>query len=167
VADTSALGDLAVDYAADITRPVWEKCGELAEAGLLVAPDIVWEEIRRSKLKGLKEWAHEHRKMFLPLDDGTLAAAEMIAKRYGEEFISKNRRKRQADLWVVAMAHARIIEEADKMLIRRVVAVVQHESPRRNAKQSRLKIPDVCADLGVRCIRLPQMLQEEEARASR
>jgi hypothetical protein len=165
IADTSALGDLVTDYAAAMTAPVWDFVGALADSGRLQAPRAVFKELMDSGITRVVEWAKAHDTMFIEHDDPALIAAALeVAKQYEGRFVPTRKRRSPGDVWVVALALVRIRADESK-LFRRDVFVVQHESPRRNAKESKPKIPDVCRDLGIKCIRLPEMLVLEEQAA--
>jgi hypothetical protein len=153
---------LVVDYPAEIMEPVWEFVGELADEGQLISPRVVFDELRASGIRRVVSWAKQHQGMFLAPDELVITAAGEVAHRYEGRFVPTSRRRSPGDLWVVALALVR--QRADEgHLFRRDVFVVQHESRRRNRKESKPKIPDVCDDVGLRCLRLPEMVVREEA----
>jgi hypothetical protein len=142
--DTSALIEPWVRlYPQDMFEPVWSKLQELAEEGLIVAPQDVLLELERQK-DDLHEWAVQ-RQMFLEPDRQVLESFKDIVNRH-PGFMKTGSTKSGADPFVVALAEVHGLQ------------VVTYET--RAKKDAAPKMPDVCDRRGVKCVSLVDVLRE-------
>lgn len=102
----------------------------------------------------LSDWADQRRDdLFLPLDAAVLPSLRTIsewASRAGYEPAGVNIFLQAADYFLVAHAHAH------------GHVVVTHERPSTSTRK--IKIPDACIGVGVKCVTPFQMLRAEKAR---
>lgn len=116
----------------------------LVDAGELISCQEVFGEIERKDDELLK-WARDRRPMFWKeTEDVQKVLTRILAAHPG--LIDVNRVRSMADPWVVAQAR---VSNA---------TVVSQEKP---GSAARPKMPEACATLGVRCIRLAQLVVEE------
>jgi hypothetical protein len=68
--DTSSLMDWqARYYPVDVFAELVQRMNALADAGQLMAPALVREELQKVGTAGLKAWAETHKRMFVPNGD--------------------------------------------------------------------------------------------------
>ena len=143
--DTSALIDGWVRYYRPTAFPgLWEKMGDLASGGQLVASRSVYHEIEDREDR-LVDWAREHVEMFVEDDEVVQAQVRGIFNGWPRQ-VDFTRYVTGADAFVIAHAQGREF------------AVVTGEKPSNNPDCP--KIPDVCSHYGVRCINLIDMIEE-------
>lgn len=151
--DTSSLMQLARQYPRQRFLGVWKKIENLIQAERLIAPREVLKEILRGDDE-LARWAKRHLRMFRPLDaEQTRAAAEVLA--YCESLIDPLADRPQADPFLIALA--RVGDDPRGRSLFRAKRIVVTEEGRNHPK----KIPQVCAHLGVDCIRLLDLFDRE------
>ncbi len=142
--DTSALLDARVrHYPPEVFPTLWERIEKLIQDGELVAIDEVLRELEK-KDDEVHVWAKKQQSMFLPLDDAVQERAKIIINKYGS-LTNPSRKRGRADPFVIALA-----QEHGLM-------VVTAES----SKPSKPKIPDVCEELKIPCIRVVEMFRKE------
>lgn len=145
--DTSAIIDgLERYYPQDSFPAFWSKVDNLIEENRLLISEEVWEEVKDYD-KPAKDWL-EGRKttVLIPTDDTVAVEVRTILGQYPHVVKSFKNRNR-ADPFVVAVAR---IHEA---------VVVTGEGDDGNEK--RPKIPFVCLQLGMRCIKLIDLIRLE------
>lgn len=155
--DTSSLIDLNRRHPKDIFPGLWERLGELAQKGRLVAPREVFRELERGDDE-LVPWAREHIDMFQDLDEAQLEAVREILEQF-PSFVDPDKETPEADPFVVAFAVVRNRVQSQSMFPRPYV-VVAEERGRRSSEQ-RPRIPDVCQHLGVSCLRTFELMRAE------
>jgi hypothetical protein len=142
--DTCSFTTLRREYPSDVFGPVWEHLSSLIKGGQLVScEDVYIELIQQDDL--LAKWIKEHKSMFLPLDEDTQDAAKMILSRF-RTLVDLKKKKSSADVFLIASA------------MREGCVVVTEEN--RSGGPPKVKIPDVCDGLGVRCIKLLDLFRE-------
>ena len=99
--DSSSLIEIKQQVPSDIFVSVWQKLGELAASGRLIAPDEVLREIDRDP--DLGPWAKRHRRMFRRLDEPTLRFAKQIMDQF-PGLVDREKETPDADPFVVALA---------------------------------------------------------------
>jgi len=149
--DTCALTTLRRSYPPDIFMPVWDFIGELADKHVICSVDEVLEELKVQDDEVL-EWAKAHPDMFEPLDSEIQLQAKKILSTHTGLYDHK-KRKSSADPFLIALT------------VLRKCALVTEENP--STDPQRPKIPNVCRDYQVECIRLLEMLRREGLRLHR
>ena len=135
-------------YPQDVFPGVWDKVSQLADDGVLISVEDIYEELRVQDDEVL-QWAKEHSAIFVPLDDRIqLKVREILHSHIG--LLDHRRRQSSADPFLIALA------------IVRSCTVVTEEKP--SGAGQRPKIPNVCRDYGVKCITLLDMLRAEKLR---
>ena len=82
--------------------PLWEFMDELISEGNLIAPDEVYEDLKkRDEL--LTEWAKERKQIFVPLEEEIQKVAAVIMAEY-TRLMDTRTGKSASDPWVIATA---------------------------------------------------------------
>lgn len=139
----------AYDY--EVFPAVWDKVGDMADSGLLLSIEDVYEELKAQD-DLVFDWAKKHSKMFLPLDKDIQSKASQILSTH-PGLVDLKKRKSGADPFVIAtgLVHS--------------CAIVTEEV--RSMNPARPKIPDVCKAYRLECIRLLEMLRNEHLKLAR
>ncbi len=148
--DTSVLlhGWVRV-YPPDILPELWERIGELIDAGMIVAPMDVLIELEKKEGDTLHEWCKERDQMFLEIG-GYQDEISHIMANY-PRLVDTVKGKSGADPMVIALA----------MSENPGLCVVTEE---RGGSENKPKMPYVCDQVGIRCINLLQMIRDMEWR---
>jgi hypothetical protein len=144
--DTSSLLDGYIRlYAPDVFPSVWAHIDILITSGDLRAPEEVLKELSKKDDKA-HAWARKRKdNLFVPLDtEIQIAVADVLEKH--PKLVKEQKIQSAADPFVIALARIK------------KCAVVTAE--RLSGSLQKPKIPDVCRDLGVKCIGVLQMLRE-------
>ena len=140
-------------YAFDFCPAFWDWLVEQNGAGKVASIEKVADELQAGDDE-LAEWAAARGdKFFLPPDDEVLPALGAVsnwASGHGSQPAAVATFLQVADYWLVAhaLAHERI--------------VVTHEVPADAA--GKIKIPNACIGVGLRCMSPHEMLRRERAR---
>ncbi|HZP58429.1 MAG TPA: DUF4411 family protein [Dehalococcoidia bacterium] len=132
-------------YPPDIFPTVWGRIDGLVQNAVLIASDEVRVEIER-KDDELYQWARERPALFVPIDDEVQPIVRDIMRDY-PRLVDTRTNRSAADPFVIALA------------VQRACAVVTDEMPTGNTAKP--NIPDVCTALGVRCVRLVDVIREQ------
>jgi hypothetical protein len=125
---------------------VWDQIGELVSQGVIRSVDEVKRELQRRDDEVLG-WARSQRGLFVPLSREIQAKTrEVLAAHPRLIGLGGPTGRSSADPFVVALA---MVHEG---------TVVTQEQRRSLSKP---RIPDVCDALGVRCISLPEFVDEQ------
>ncbi len=144
--DTSPLIDAyRVNHPPDVFPPVWDFLAELAGEGVLGASEEVLHELK-ARDDELLGWARANHCMFHPTDDAVQCEVARILEMHAG-LVHHESERQQADPFVIALA---VVEGC---------SVVTSELPTRNL--ARPRIPDVCSDLGLRCLSLVEMFRDQ------
>jgi len=148
--DTSALLDAWRRwYPLEMFPTLWDKMDVLIEAGRLLSSEEVLQELERKEGDTLHEWAKQRHDLFLPLDDEIQHCAVQIMTSH-PKLVDERTGKSFADPWVIATAKTN------------GCIVVTGEIS--TGSQKRPKIPDVCRAMGIRTIRIVDLIREERWR---
>jgi hypothetical protein len=145
VIDTCSITELRRTYPQKGFPPVWALLDDLAIRQKLISVEDVAIELDAFDDES-SEWARAHESIFLPLSAEIQAEARKILAVH-PNLVDIKKRKSSADPFVVALA------------VVRGGTVVTQEKP--SGGPHKVKIPDVCASLGVLCIPLLDMLLAE------
>jgi hypothetical protein len=149
VFDNSPLSALFKNYFRRTFRTLWERFDELVAADRLVSTREVLREIEDGPIESLRDWAAQHRELFA---SPTAAEGEYVAKIYAVRHFQQNIEQRKL------LRGGRV---ADPFVIARAACenrtVVTTEMIRPNA----VKIPNICAHFGVKCLSLPEFMEAE------
>jgi hypothetical protein len=155
VIDSSALIDLRRDYPRRTFGRLWDRFGDLASEGRLIAPEEVRHEIGRRDDE-LKDWAAQNDALFRAPDAEFMAYLARVIDECS--YLVDLGRLYSADPWVVALALQLHEAEIAKMFPT-PCHVVSHET--RGKASGRPHIPDACDHLGVSHIRLVRIFEVE------
>ncbi len=128
---------------------VWERLEELVANGLLKASVEVLHELQKQD-DDLYAWCKERTAMFVDVDDAIQGAMRHIMGTY-PKLIDTRKGKSGADPFVIALATPH----------NPPLTVVTEE---RGGSADKPKIPFVCRQLGLRCISLLQLIEEQNWR---
>jgi hypothetical protein len=146
--DTSGLLDgWKRYYPPDIFPIIWDNVSDLIDAGGLIAPEEVREELRIGA-DDLYDWACVREQMFVPLTlEIQTAVANILAVH--PQWVPADRSRNMADPFVVAVAMANDC------------TVVSGELWSNSPRPDRVKIPNVCNSFGIQHIQFLDMMREQ------
>ncbi|MEW6093878.1 MAG: DUF4411 family protein [Chloroflexota bacterium] len=122
----------------------WAKMEGAVEGGEIIAPMFVLEELERKEGDQLYVWAKNQMSMFHPLDAELQLAQKNIVNKY-PRLISEAKNRSLCDPWVIALAQIRSC------------TVISEENRGGNRTP---KIPDVCEDLKIKCMKIADFIEE-------
>jgi hypothetical protein len=145
--DTSSLISSWNEYHPPDTHPTfWANLELLIQNGELRASEEVLIELEK-KDDAVFTWAYEHRELlFVPLYAEVQIALKGIMREF-PRIIAVQRNRSGADPWVIALAQ---VENRD---------VVTNERDSNNIDKPH--IPDICRELGIRCITMHELIREQ------
>lgn len=146
--DTCSFTAMRRVYPEDVFPGAWRKLSDLADAGVMIAIDEVFEELKAQDDEVL-EWANQHAGIFVPLDADIQTEASKILSAH-TKLVDLRKRKSGADPFVIASA-----------VVKRCT-VVTEEKP--SGGPGKIKIPDVCKAMKIECITVLTMLRREGMR---
>jgi uncharacterized protein DUF4411 len=125
--------------------PVWERMEALMDEGRLLCSIEVLHDLKK-KDDDLHEWCNGRKEKFcVEIDDACQAAvAEIMAAH--ERLVDTVTGRSGSDPFVIGLAKT----------IKPTMVVVTEEH------QGKVRIPDVCDAQGIRCIRLADLIEEED-----
>ena len=146
--DTSAFLEPWIrHYPRDHFPSLWERLGDLIKSGNIIATEEVLIELER-KDDDVYRWALGRRQMFKPMYRDVQQAAMSILAQY-PRLVNDIKNRSGADPFVIALAQIQMED----------CAVVTYET--HGSIPNRPRIPDVCDALGIRCINVRGLIQEE------
>jgi hypothetical protein len=149
VFDNSPLSALFRNYYRRTFPTLWERFGQLVADNRLVSTREVFREIEDGPIESLLEWATENRDPFATptAEEGAFVAKIYAVPRFQQNIEQKKllRGGKVADPFVIARAACE----------NRTVVTVEVMKP--NA----VKIPNICAHFGVKCVSLPEFMEAE------
>lgn len=134
-------------YDVDVFAPQWQLVQRSILNGESIAPRQVEVELLRWRSERLHDWVKHHTFMFQDLSSAQLAEAKRVVNLYPAYGRDQNH---LGDLEVISLASARGIT---------VVTSERRDSTR---STQRPKIPDICDDLGIKCLNIKGFLREQE-----
>ena len=145
--DTSALIDCWRAYPPDVFRSLWDHVDELARKGRLFSSVEVLLELKRRE-DDLYAWARRRAYIFHEVDEQAQRVVASIVDRFPSFVPPDSPDGVWADPYVVALA-----------VVNKCTVVTGEKPAQPNAK--RIKIPDVCRELGVAWIELLRLIREQ------
>lgn len=142
-------------YSPKFCPDFWDILNELGNKGRIFIPQMVYEEVIRSE-DDLSKWIKNGKLPVRKIDE---KVTECLKEIYSKDPIHKHlvdniKQRSLADPWIIAHA---INEEA---------TVVTQENKETAINSKRIKIPNVCDNMGVRWINDFQMIEELEIQFS-
>ncbi|MBT9132402.1 MAG: hypothetical protein DDT33_00918 [Firmicutes bacterium] len=152
VIDTCSLTQLRRVYPHDVYpfQAVWDKVGDLADRGILISIEDVYEELKVQDDE-VFDWAKKYSHMFLPLDAIVQTKASQVLREH-PNLIDLKKKKSSADPFIIATA------------LLYSCTVVTEERMSDSLRVS--KIPDVCKAYKIGCIKLLELLRRDNPRAT-
>lgn len=148
VIDTCSLTKMRHTYPRDVFPAAWDLLAELAQEGSLISVEDVHEELSLYDDEILK-WANSHASIFSPLTSSIQNLAVQILTSH-PKILDLKKNKSSADPFIIATA------------IENSCAVVSEEHF--SNSPIKLKIPNVCSDLGIECFPILEMFRREGLR---
>jgi Domain of unknown function (DUF4411) len=149
VFDNSPLSALFRNYYQRTFPTLWQRFDQLVADNRLVSTREVFREIEDGSLQSLLDWAQEKRTLFAT---PTAEEGAFVARIYAISHFQQNIEQRKllrggkvADPFVIARAACENL------------TVVTVEVMKPNA----VKIPNICAHFGVKCLSLPEFMEAE------
>ena len=151
VVDTNVFMDWqARHYPTDVFASLLELVDQLIEAGRLIAPALVLEEIGAVGTSELIEWASERDRIWIP-NEQALAGAVAIQSRF-PGLLDPKAEYEEADAYVIATA-----QKVDGIVVTSETPAAEKRKPKRE-----LFVPDVCREMGIPCINLLGLMRREK-----
>jgi hypothetical protein len=138
----------------DMFPGVWTKINELCDSRRIISPEEVRNELEK-KDDELFAWAKARPWIFRPTDDRMLTYAAEIERRF-PRLVHTSSERPQADPFVIALAWK---GEPQKTIEQNSAELVLVTEEIRGS--GRPKIPNICDDLGIKCIKVLQMMRQE------
>ena len=155
--DASSLIECNRRYPESNFPGVWERLRELSEGERLITSRQVLRELEQ-RPDEVTQWVKDNKAMVRPATPEELSKAKEIECTF-PGLVDYDKQTEDADPFVIALA---LVEAARAQARGRTVEhlVVSEELPAKPG--GRPKIPDVCAHYGLRCVKLLQLIQEEQ-----
>jgi hypothetical protein len=136
-------------YPVEVFSGLVVRMNDLINAGQLLAPALVREEIERVGTTGLKQWASDNSVIFVSTGN-LLQQAQMIQGQF-PGLLDQKAEYEEADAYVIALARTR-----EGTVVTQETSATEKRNPKRTHY-----IPDVCRDLGIPCINLLGLMRRE------
>lgn len=146
VIDTCSLTKMRHTYPEDVFPKAWEKLNELVSSGTLISAEDVYEELCAFDDE-IFQWAAKNNEIFHPLDYDVQREAIKLLEKY-PTLLDLKKNKSSGDPFIIATAKLYNC------------ILVTEEKP--SNSPSRVKIPDVCQEIGIECISLIEMFRRED-----
>ena len=145
--DTSGFLDAWLrHYPMDVFPTVWERLDAAAKNGIVFVSDEVLRELER-KDDGAHAWIKARPSMVVPFESDIEAAVIQLMTNY-PRLVDTKKGRSGGDPFVIAVAMVKALT-----VISGENATGKLDSPR---------IPDVCKDLGISCIRILDFFREQK-----
>ena len=149
--DTCSFTEIRRVYPRDNFEPVWFLIEQLVETGQIRSVEDVYLELQVQD-DDLATWAEDQRQCFLPLEQAIQREARNILARFPTLIdLRSNRTSSSADPFLIACA-----------VVHGGTLITQDA---RSGGPPKVKIPDVCDQLGIRCAKLLDVLRNESLRS--
>lgn len=145
--DTSALVDgMGRYYRPTVFQSLWQRIDALIDEGRMIATEEVRVEIER-KADHLAVWCKQRDRMFIEIDEEIQPVVTEVLTAHGRLVKALSNRS-SGDPFVIALA--------------KVKGAIVVTGERHSGSLDKPKIPDVCDAMGIRCVSLVEMMEEEE-----
>ena len=148
VMDTCSLTAMRRVYPFDVFPGAWKKLDGIALSGTLISTEDVFMELEEQD-DVVYGWAKKHSYLFLPLDAETQIETANILKSY-PNLLDRKKKKSSADPFLIACAKIN------------ACSLVTEERP--SGGPEKMKIPDVCKEMGIECISILEVCRREGLR---
>jgi chromosome condensin MukBEF complex kleisin-like MukF subunit len=132
-------------YPPAVFPSIWLKLEELISSGNLRATEEVLVELKK-KEDQVHRWAKAQSDLFIQIDDGTQEVVSTILANHSR-LVDTRKNRSFADPFVIALAYAN-----------KLTVITGEVASNRLSKPH---IPDVCAAMGVSCMSLLGLFQQE------
>jgi hypothetical protein len=146
VFDTSVWIDIRRACPPDIFVRLWAAIAAAIANGTLRCPEAVLPEVERITRDGLDSILKGYPGLFVPLDVHLQGSLRTVLQ-HGQDLVDPSGQTDRADPYLIALAYLH-------------GGTVVTQEVRRRGTTGRKKIPDVCADVGVRCLDWDSFLRE-------
>lgn len=143
--DTCSFTELRRSYPKPVFDPVWDFVGNLFLIDRILSIEDVYIELQQQDDE-VAAWIEQWEDCFIPLDDSIQTRAREILASF-PSLVDLRRGKSSADPFLIAAASVR------------GGIIVTEENP--SGGPHKVKIPDAAGRLGLPCIKLLQVLQQE------
>jgi hypothetical protein len=145
--DTSALIDgLERYYPAETFPALWERVDELVSAGRFFISEEVWEEAQ-VRAAAVQQWCDGRKdRIVIPTDAAIIQEVQRILASY-QRLVMNMKGRNRADPFVIGLAR-----------VRGAVVVTGEGS---DGTADRPKIPYICQQMGIRCVRFLDVVRLE------
>lgn len=136
-------------YSPDFCEGYFTSIERLGEEGRLAIPQKVYEEIKRQS-DALYEWIHKSQIPVCPITEGVQKSLRKLYQKDPKHrrLADTSKNRSMADPWVIAHAM-----EEDAVVVTKEEEIVTPGS-------TKVKIPNVCRAMGVRCIHDFEFIRE-------
>ncbi len=153
IIDTSSLIELNKHNPIDVFPTVWDKLRSFSKGGYLIAPTEVFSEVKEGDDE-LVSWSKQNMNLFQPPTEKQIEILKDILKKYPASV--KERRKYDADAWVIALALERKVSNQKEISERNRIVVTEER-----LDGEKIKIPLVCNKYGIDSINIIKMFRIE------
>jgi Domain of unknown function (DUF4411) len=159
ICDTGVFIQAAKFYPRDAVAPLWEALELLIQAGRLIAPEQVYEELHQQSDE-LTAWADLHEQLFRPTDILIIEEVKVVLREFSDLGEVLSTQGPAADPWVVALA--RMEKARQEQQLWGVPCMVLTQEKRYTQKtQAKPRIPMVCDHYGIECGELLDLIRLE------
>lgn len=138
-------------YPIDRVPQFWDWIAHHAKGGKIKIPRLIWSEITPHD-SDLETWMKAHKEILILDPDNSDSLVSNTLNAYAPDLTEEEIEKIGQDPFLIAAA-----EYYD-------ATVVSKEGSKPSAQRANRKIPDICTDLGVKCITDYQLIRELDFR---
>ena len=149
VFDNSPLSALFRNYYRKSFPSLWQRFDQLVDDDRLVSTREVFREIEDSSIESLLAWANDNRELFAT---PTAEEGAFVAKIYAVPHFQQNIEQKKL---------LRGGKVADPFVIARAACEKRTVVTTETMKPKAVKIPNICAHFGVRCLSLAEFMEAE------
>lgn len=126
-------------------RKIWEHIAQLVLDGVILIPEVIYQEVDKTTIKEFHEWLLKHKSLYVEYDDAIdeLAAIVQKIEIYTTDKVSIN------DAIVVAIAK------------KKGLTVITSERKSSQLNLNKPKVPNVCDEFDVAWLNLPDFFKAE------